>query len=165
MSEELKACPFCGKPGERWIDESGDRPSKAHGCRYCYIVNYDDDGTEWNTRPIEEELRAALAACQEKLDASHKLRFEVENDYATRLAACQRELIAMEHRAIAAECAHESANHLLVLAEEEREALREALSFALNMDHHDAHQIAELEFIVKAVLEPPDARAAEGEGE
>ena len=58
MIEELKRCPFCGSPTEYTsIDQEFVRCSKGLKCPgegQVYAVE------DWNTRPIEDELRKAL---------------------------------------------------------------------------------------------------------
>jgi hypothetical protein len=61
MAEKLKACPFCGKPGER-VDGAIERWS---GDVFC--SNDDCEATEialsidvWNSRPREEALERLL---------------------------------------------------------------------------------------------------------
>lgn len=54
----LQPCPFCGKPGERWVDEGGDHPRTALGCRDCGIEMWPVE--DWNRRPIEDALRAEI---------------------------------------------------------------------------------------------------------
>jgi hypothetical protein len=56
MNEELKPCPFCG--GKAWVFD-GD----SVGCENTCINGDPTDGDlptfkTWNTRPIEDELRA-----------------------------------------------------------------------------------------------------------
>jgi hypothetical protein len=67
MSEELKACPFCGS---NLIEKESIAESKEHGFRYmrCSIcsatgkhVHFGKDNTAqdaWNDRPAEDALRA-----------------------------------------------------------------------------------------------------------
>lgn len=52
MSDKLKPCPFCGNT--IIITRTGE----GHTCNRCGSVGYWD----WNTRPIEDELRSQLAA-------------------------------------------------------------------------------------------------------
>lgn len=68
MDNELKLCPFCGKPAiDNFIDDGGDYPSRHVGCDYCLIYAIDD--TEWNTRPLEDALRAELEQARAELAA------------------------------------------------------------------------------------------------
>lgn len=63
MNEELKACPFCGSPGQMKEDDLDPEP-------HAECSNYVDCGTYagnaelsakwWNTRPIEAALTAEL---------------------------------------------------------------------------------------------------------
>ena len=61
---ELKPCPFCG--GEaRLVNCGSPMVVCLHGC--CQIVDDKNSVEHWNTRPIEDELRAEIARLQEKL--------------------------------------------------------------------------------------------------
>lgn len=61
MSEELKACQICGKPGiEVWDPEEdivkcSDPDGMCHNALYPMYLN------EWQSRPIEDELNARIA--------------------------------------------------------------------------------------------------------
>ena len=56
---ELKPCPFCGRPGEYWMDSITN--SEVHGCKHwdCGDAWY-GNVSEWNNRPIEDELRKRI---------------------------------------------------------------------------------------------------------
>lgn len=63
MSEKLKPCPFCGKMPE--VEPNGD-------C-YCdyYICPMAPDSympKDWNTRPIEDELRAEIERLKVRIE-------------------------------------------------------------------------------------------------
>lgn len=61
MSDEIKACPFCGKQAVIWFKNtpSGDMVAcNNSGCAFCQEPIRID---RWNTRPIEDELREQLA--------------------------------------------------------------------------------------------------------
>ena len=74
MSEELKACSYCGKQpqGNNW-HTYGRNPKDE--MRY-FCANHDCPNgfhkvltlEEWNTRPIEDALRASLAASQAEVE-------------------------------------------------------------------------------------------------
>lgn len=78
-------------------------------------------------------LTARIAELEAALDGDPHMTATPEQRRAWRASAVQYadklecELREMEHRALAAECAHESANHLLVQAEAALEAARGAL--------------------------------------
>jgi hypothetical protein len=50
---ELKSCPFCGKPGECWLQEGDWTSWWCYGCRYCLVYFWDAD--DWNTRVKEPQ--------------------------------------------------------------------------------------------------------------
>lgn len=58
MSEELKPCPFCGGNVNLAINGIIKHTCHGYGDAWC---NTD----KWNTRPIEDGLRAELARCDE----------------------------------------------------------------------------------------------------
>ena len=53
MSEELRPCPFCG--GTKICTEKGIN------LNYCDNCSAESNVEHWNTRPIEDELRARIA--------------------------------------------------------------------------------------------------------
>ena len=80
MSEELKSCPFCG--GESFYIKIMGNYEKPHGifCSKCDGAITEGRSekqvvTIWNTRPIEDELRARIA----ELEAESE-RFTVHSD-------------------------------------------------------------------------------------
>ena len=52
MNEKLKQCPFCGGEAELCYSEVDTF------CRKCNVIQ---ETEMWNTRPIEDELRARIA--------------------------------------------------------------------------------------------------------
>lgn len=80
MSEELKACPFCGGPaillygleGEYAVGCSDDN------CEFCGEDSRDNQKViaQWNTRPIEDNLRLDLATKDAEIE---RLRQELDN--------------------------------------------------------------------------------------
>ena len=74
MNEEPRACPFCGKPpqGNNW-HTYGKNP-KDEMRYFCATVGCPNalkkavTLDEWNTRPIEDGLRAELAASQAEVE-------------------------------------------------------------------------------------------------
>lgn len=74
MSDELRPCMVCNKSDKiRFVDKSGRR-SPFVECGRCYIAKSVED---WNTRPIEDDLRAKLAHATAALEA---MRFAATND-------------------------------------------------------------------------------------
>ncbi|CAK0753277.1 hypothetical protein CCP3SC15_1930006 [Gammaproteobacteria bacterium] len=62
---ELKPCPFCGAPGALY--KSGDGPYDRAGCDLeCH--GFPEMIEKWNTRPLEDALRAELAQEKDDLD-------------------------------------------------------------------------------------------------
>jgi hypothetical protein len=65
MSDELKACPFCGKkPNPNWTDESYIECTN----RKCSVYGYGMSTGGWNTRPIEDALQARIAELENQLE-------------------------------------------------------------------------------------------------
>ena len=70
---ELKPCPFCGEPAD-------DRYNRLAKCsnKSCLMNHWVDDedffiDDDWNTRPIEDALRARIA----ELEADNKKAFDL----------------------------------------------------------------------------------------
>ena len=67
--DELRPCPFCGKPAFRYEPEDGESIVEV-GCinSYCDFMGETMAIKKWNTRPIEDILTAnnaeLLAACE-----------------------------------------------------------------------------------------------------
>ena len=83
MSEELRKCPFCEK-SFRAIALKSDRVAISHDSPGCPLneqdkqvisLSYDELAGMMNARPIEDALRAELAATQER---NRELEAEVE---------------------------------------------------------------------------------------
>jgi hypothetical protein len=78
MSDELKPCPFCGREMDTVLRTPYGRPSyRVLVCRTdgCTAQNvYFDCNDTWNTRPIEDALRARI---QELLLENERLRVEL----------------------------------------------------------------------------------------
>jgi len=76
MSEELKPCPFC----ENYISPK----LTLRGCSNIECFMYENDGVsfaQWNTRPIEDKLRAE----NERLKFIVKIRSEALNEFQDKL--------------------------------------------------------------------------------
>ena len=81
MNEDLKACPFCGCENVTLIfwddDDDGDCTVDCHGVKCCNAFDYWGSQTDviakWNTRPIEDALRAEIE--------SLRLQLDLERDY------------------------------------------------------------------------------------
>lgn len=62
-NDELKPCPFCG--GEPDIEVKFVPSTDGEDYKYtfisCPVHNFIHDAETWNTRPIEDELRARIA--------------------------------------------------------------------------------------------------------
>lgn len=69
MSDELKACPFCGK--FMYYEESASGIDAHCTNKNCLMYNKEWlwlDVAKWNTRPLEDALRAELAASQAEVE-------------------------------------------------------------------------------------------------
>jgi len=85
MDEELKPCPFCGQDHKSYsywnivgYDERGN-PIKGEKKEYVdFYADSDEKSTvyispeTWNTRPIEDELRAEIASLKAELAAERE---------------------------------------------------------------------------------------------
>ncbi len=74
MSDEMKPCPFCGKPGKTYLADNGETwvMCSYDGCWFqpsagAPGLSVRESG--WNNRPVEDALRAQLDALQAKWDA------------------------------------------------------------------------------------------------
>lgn len=67
MTDNLKPCPFCNEPMSEDNFYSCDGYPKACGC-WEHTKTADDAEKVWNTRPIEDALRAQLAEAQAEVD-------------------------------------------------------------------------------------------------
>jgi hypothetical protein len=86
MEAELKPCPFCGRKAILQKDEDHHGGYFSLGCakdplsddtcpgKSVYytepIENLDNAIKLWNTRPIEDALRATIASLRQQLDAA-----------------------------------------------------------------------------------------------
>lgn len=86
MSDELKACPFCGKEAH-FIAGNAE-------CKYCGGTCLSINGSknnaieQWNTRPIEDGLRAELARRDEQMqmdESNHEYEIHRRDKIITRL--------------------------------------------------------------------------------
>lgn len=74
---DLKPCPFCGSEAQKfntgidtWIEYSHDKKCPM---RYSdYDGDTPEDMTAWNTRPIEDALRAELEAALAEIERLRK---------------------------------------------------------------------------------------------
>jgi len=87
-SAELKACPFCGST-DLATESFGER-RHCVVCEKCecstgYMLDDDEAIEAWNTRPLEDALRAEIAQLQEELNVYHQA--EIEARYQAELDA------------------------------------------------------------------------------
>ena len=69
MSDELKPCPFCGSIPEVHYDNDGTRIIRCANTECAGLYWEDFDDITWNTRPIEDALRAKNAQLRAALEA------------------------------------------------------------------------------------------------
>lgn len=71
MSEELKACPFCGSKDLNLVRD------KYIICNSCNAFSPDDKAENrnelWNTRPLEDALRSRVEELERELDKAIKV--------------------------------------------------------------------------------------------
>jgi len=65
MSEELKACPFCGSKADIYHDRQDVAVCSNGDCNNCGIPV-----DEWNTRPIEDALRKQLEGMESDYESA-----------------------------------------------------------------------------------------------
>lgn len=65
MENDLKPCPFCGQDQKISVSNRGEKHSQKCECGGSWLglgVNLKEESEEaWNTRPIEDALRARIA--------------------------------------------------------------------------------------------------------
>jgi len=77
MSNELKPCPFCG--GNAVVNGDGNAE-----CGDCFVESL----TDWNTRPIEDALRARIAELEESIEMKNeatKATIGIKNKHIAKL--------------------------------------------------------------------------------
>ena len=76
MSDELKACPFCG--GNNLSAYLSNQGSSIVYCINCYEDNngLSRDIVGWNTRPLEDELQARITELEDVLEEIKDLAME-----------------------------------------------------------------------------------------
>jgi len=78
---ELKPCPFCGKDStEIYRDDSGWWYALCGNCQHEGTPDLGKSGAReaWNTRPIEDAMRAEIERLRAKLQAVASFMDEVE---------------------------------------------------------------------------------------
>ena len=94
MEHILKPCPFCGSKAFEYDDEPaieclvGCCKCSGQECMGGAIWVYID---EWNTRPLEDELVAALSRGLDYIEAdeaSHGRKFGIGNEFREVLNKC-----------------------------------------------------------------------------
>ena len=92
---ELKPCPFCGQPGvikTSWLSNNWYAPGCTDYNCPAYNPEQDEQGgfncefaleeeavEEWNTRPIEDELRSRVEELEDEIE---KLKLHIETTSA-----------------------------------------------------------------------------------
>lgn len=66
MTQELKPCPFCGGTDVSVCDSTTTRTAKCRSCVVYIAIE------KWNSRPIEDALRAEVARLRAELDVVRK---------------------------------------------------------------------------------------------
>ena len=88
--DELKPCPFCGGEAEYWGDDgkAGCASDMGSGCPFDEVMY----AHEWNTRPIEDALRAERDELRRMLDAVLALEEPVETALRAEVERLKAEL-------------------------------------------------------------------------
>lgn len=76
----LRPCPFCG--GTKICTEKGIN------LNYCDNCSAESNVEHWNTRPIEDALRAEIARLRAKFDTTDKLLSEATSTIGAVIACC-----------------------------------------------------------------------------
>jgi len=87
----LKPCPFCGRtPNPDWTDESYIECTN----RKCSLYGYGMSTGDWNTRPIEDDLRKRIAELEALVNVSEGL-YERIYEQAARIAELEAEIVQL----------------------------------------------------------------------
>lgn len=109
MSDDLKPCPFCG--AQPRISRDPDHNAfdiwcDATACGGCPNTGYGDlaeVSAAWNTRPVEDALRARAEAAEAQLAEMQAMRI-THYDVESRAQAAEFKLALVPWDAIAAVC-------------------------------------------------------------
>lgn len=71
MTMDLKPCPFCGSPAEKWSDADHTACSNQDCCAYYFVPLV----TQWNTRHADQRI-AELEAMAAQLRQQEKLMMD-----------------------------------------------------------------------------------------
>jgi hypothetical protein len=89
MTEELKPCPFCGK--DTFVDtEDNTVWCRNNDCNGAIVIFPDPEG--WNSRPIEDALRADLADMTADRDSEQRWA----NEYHGKLTEAEKRIAVIE---------------------------------------------------------------------
>jgi len=85
---ELKPCPFCGSPAYSYHDNCIDFAGVKCDLGGCVCADILITENNWNTRPIEDALRARIAELEAELKITDELLKEATETIGAVVACC-----------------------------------------------------------------------------
>ena len=133
---ELKPCPFCGHK------DIGATDDGYAVCAYCEArMDVDTSNVSWNTRPIEDALRAEVERLNGRFDTAHQVIAHRENE----CAMLRAEVAALQADCRKLEMAKAEAEALAMSYEGTAERLKAELAkYTEPLTDEQAHNVAKL---------------------